>query len=464
MTHTRLLAAVLAASSAVMLAATPPQQQQQPPAGGQEQPTAVRTIISSDPGVVPKLAVPELIPLSTDADVVSAAKAIGDVLWDDLNYEHEFYLIAKDSLKTVARPASVDQVAIGRWKELGADAVVVGGVRKTGEGVVVELRLLNVADGSMVIGKQYTGSPRSLADGGRVFAHSFADEVYKTRNLRGVAMTRLAFTSDRDGGRMKGPVGDRAISNIYRADYDGANQTRMSFGRTLDLAPAWDPNGQFLLYQTYRTGYADLVLQSLKDARAPIFPAKGTAANQNHLPVWSHDGSKIAYMSNRDGNTEIYVMNRDGSGVRRVTNHPGSDSTPTFSPSDTQLAFTSDRAGSPQVYVVNLDGTGLVRLSQDSNWCDRATWSAPPRNEIAYACRSGGGFEIKLFDFNSRTSTTITDGIGSNESPTFAPNGRHIAFMSDRSGAPQIYTIARDGRDLRQITKAGGNKYPTWSQ
>jgi len=36
--------------------------------------------------------------------------------------------------------------------------------------------------------------------------------------------------------------------------------------------------------------------------------------------------------------------------------------------------------------------------------------------------------------------------------------------MSDRSGAPQIYTIARDGRDLRQITKAGSNKYPTWSQ
>jgi hypothetical protein len=120
MTHTRLLATVLAASSAVLLAASPQQQQQQqqqqPPTGGQQQPTEVRTIISSDPGVVPKLAVPELIPLSTDADVVNAAKTIGDVLWDDLNYEHEFYLIAKDSLKTVARPASVDPVALSRGR------------------------------------------------------------------------------------------------------------------------------------------------------------------------------------------------------------------------------------------------------------------------------------------------------------------------------------------------------------
>jgi TolB protein len=336
-------------------------------------------------------------------------------------------------------------------------------VRKDAKQVVVELRLLNVSDGSMVIGKQYSGTLKSLADGGRVFAHSFADEVYKTRNIRGVAMTKLAFSSDRDGGRMKGPVGDRAISNIYRADYDGANQTRVTIGKTLDLAPAWDPQGEFLLYQTYRSGYADLVLQSLRSANAPTFPARGTADNQNFLPVWSHVGSKIAYMSNRDGNTEIYIQNRDGSGVRRVTNHPALDATPTFSPSGNQLAFTSDRSGAPAIYVVNLDGTGLVRISTES-YCDRATWSAPPRNEIAYASRTGGGYEIRIFDFNTRMSTTITDGIGSNESPAFAPNGRHLAFMSDRTGTPQVYTIARDGRDLRQITKAGANKYPTWSQ
>jgi TolB protein len=457
MTYMKPLVVAAAASCAVMLSAAP-QQPQQPTPG------VVLTIKGGGDGVPPKLAVPEFIPLSTDADVVAAAKSMAQVLWDDLDYEKEFYLFGQDILKTVPRPASADQLVMSRWRELQADAVVVGTVRKDAKQVVVEMRLLNVSDGSMVIGKQYSGTLKSLADGGRVFAHSFADEVYKTRNIRGVAMTKLAFSSDRDGGRSKGPVGDRAISNIYRADYDGANQTRLTIGKTLDLAPAWDPLGEYLLYQTYRSGYADLVMQSLRSANAPIFPARGTADNQNFLPVWSHDGSKIAYMSNRDGNTEIYVMNRDGSGARRVTNHPASDSTPTFSPSGTQLAFTSDRAGSPQVYVVNLDGTGLVRLSTESNWCDRATWSAPPRNEIAYACRSGGGFEIRLFDFTTRTSTTITDGIGSNESPAFAPNGRHIAFTSDRSGAPQIYTIARDGRDLRQITKAGANKYPTWSQ
>jgi TolB protein len=58
----------------------------------------------------------------------------------------------------------------------------------------------------------------------------------------------------------------------------------------------------------------------------------------------------------------------------------------------------------------------------------------------------------------------ITHGEGSNESPSFAANGRHLAFMSNRGGRFQIYTIARDGRDVRQVTRGGENKQPDWSK
>ena len=59
-------------------------------------------------------------------------------------------------------------------------------------------------------------------------------------------------------------------------------------------------------------------------------PTKGIGSN--YMPVFSPDGTQIAFMSNRDGNPEIYVMNRDGSNVRRLTNHPAGDVTPTWSP------------------------------------------------------------------------------------------------------------------------------------
>ncbi len=232
---------------------------------------------------------------------------------------------------------------------------------------------------------------------------------------------------------MKGPVGERDVSNIYMADYDGANQTRLTATRSLDIAPAWSPDGDSLAYTSYRSGYPDIILQSIRSLRPPTYPAKGSLENQNFLPAWSPDGTKLAFMSNRDGNPEIYVVNRDGSNLRRVTNHPSADVTPTWSPTGTQLAFTSDRSGRPQVYIVNLDGTGLDRISGES-YCDRATWSPAPLNEIAYASQAGGGYEIRIFSFGTRESRAITDGIGSNESPAFAPNGRHIAFMSDRTG------------------------------
>jgi TolB protein len=464
MTHFKFFTAVFACGAALVLTAQTPQQ---PPAGQDPQdPGAVRAVLLGDPGSPPKLAVPEFIPLSKEPEVVAAAKTMGDVLWDDFAFEKEYYMFARDVLRTVPRPTSPDQVPLNRWKELNADVVIVGTVAKSGDGIVVEARLIRVADGSMIVGKKYSGTTKAVTDGGRIFAHSIADEVHKFRNLRGVAKTKLAFSSDRDGARMKGPVGDRDISNIYQSDYDGANQSRLTVNRSIDIAPAFSPDGTVLAYTSYKSGYPDIILQSLRDARMPTTPARGSADVQNYLAAWSPDGTRLAFMSTREGggNSEIYVVNRDGSGLRRLTNHPGADSTPTWAPTGQQIAFTSDRSGSPQIYIINVDGTGIQRIDCDSSWCDRATWSRAPLNEIAYASRSGAGFDIRIFDFQTRTSHTITDGIGSNESPAFAPNGRHLAFSSDRSGRHQIYTIARDGTGLRQITKAGTNRYPSWSE
>lgn len=451
--------ALAAAASLVVSGA-----QQPPPPPPPQQQSEVITKITSAPGVPPKLAVVGFIPLSSDAETVAAAKTITDVLHDDINYEREYYLIPKDTVASVPKPSSIDNVPMDRWKELNADGVVVGSIQKAPSGVIVRVRLINVATGASVFGREYTGAVANP----RRYAHTIWDEMYKHQMQgHGIARSRLTFSSDRTADLIKGPVSNRDVQEIFIVDYDGANPRKVTNTKTLNITPTWSPDGKAIAYTSYRPSgpvgtFQDIVFSFIETGERQT-PANGNPSKQNYLPVWSPDGSKLAFTTNRDGNPEIYVMNRDGSGVKRLTNSPAIDVTPTWSPSGTQLAWVSDRTGNPKIYIMNADGTGQRPLGGDS-YCDRPTWSSAPFNEIAYAVRTGPGYDIKVYSFATGQATRITDGIGSNESPAFSPNGRHIAFTSTRNGKVQIYTIDRDGNNLRQITREGNNKFPNWGQ
>ncbi len=452
-------ALLLAATTAVLLAGSPRTDApapQQPPAQQQE----LQLTISGSQGALPHFAVPDFIALSTDAETTAAAKLIGQVLWDDLDFEREYDMVPRDTYASIPPARSLSDVPFDRWRELGVDGLVIGAVQKNGDALRVEVRLFRVSTRESIFGKEYSGS----AANPRMFAHTIADEIFQRQSqLRGVARTKLAFATDRDGQRVGDTVEARNVKEIYISDYDGANQRRVTTNRRLNITPAWTPDARGIAYTSYRRGYPDIFIALIYQGTQEE-PTRGRG--QNFLPAWSPDGTRLAFMSTRDGNPEIYTMNRDGSGLRRLTNHPSIDVTPTWAPSGMQVAFVSDRSGSPQIYVVGADGLGLSRITSES-YCDRPTWSPAPFNEIAYTSRTGPGVhDIKVMDLATRQVRQLTFGDGSNESPAFAPNGRHLAFSSTRSrgGTRQIYTIARTGRDLRQITKVGNNEMPDWSR
>jgi TolB protein len=321
----------------------------------------------------------------------------------------------------------------------------------------VQVRLYNVRSRQPVFSKEYSGS----ANNPRLYAHTVSDEIHQQqRGLRGVARTKLAFVSDRDRQRVDGTVENREVKEIYYSDYDGANQRRMTVSRQLNGFPNWAPDARALAYMSWKPN-PDIFISYLYQGVLQN-PTKGVGTN--YLPVFSPDGKQIAFMSGRDGNTEIYVANIDGSNVRRLTNHPAYESTPTWSPSGSQIAFTSDRTGKAQIYIMNAaDGSNLRRLTTAESEADRPTWCSA-FDEIAFSARtSSSGFDIKVYDFSSGQTRQLTFGEGTNEGPAYSPNGRHLAFTSTRSGRVQVYSIGRDGKDLRQITRDGSNQTPAWS-
>ncbi len=453
---------VIVTGSLVLLGQQPPQTPPQTPPP-QQQPSEISTTIVGTGGQAPKLAVPDFLTLSNDGETKEAAQTVGQVLWDDMAFEREFDLIPRTEYRNVPAATSLEAVPFAQWAELGADAVVIGTVRKDGAKISVQVRLFNVKSQQAVFSKEYSGS----ATNPRLYAHTAADEIHKNqRDLVGIARTKIAFSSDRDGERMRGTIEERTIKEVYIADYDGANQRRITVNRSLNITPVWAPDGRAIAYTSYRRNNTpDIFVSYIYEGRPPETPAHGTERIHNFLPAYSPDGTRIAFMSNRDGNPEIYVMNRDGSNLRRITNHPGIDATPTWSPAGNQVAFTSDRSGNPQIYVTDADGLGAPRrITTTESYADRPTWAPAPFNEIAYAGRSGPGYDIRIYDIATGTTRQITNGEGSNESPAYSPTGRHLAFTSNRNGKTHVFTVGRDGNGLRQITKAGNNWMPNWSR
>jgi TolB protein len=423
-----------------------------------QQPSDVSTTISSEAaGTPPRFAVPDFIPLSKDAETVNAARAIAGVLWDDLNFEREFALIPRDVYATIPPATSMLDVPLDRWREVNADGVIIGTVQKVDTGVRIEVRLFNVRSRTSAFGREYLGSIANP----RIFAHKISDEIHQQqRALRGVAQTKLTFNSDRDGERITGTIEQRSTKEIYIGDYDGENQRRVTTGFSLNINSSWSPDARSIAYTSFVRGAPNIFVSHIyQGTRDELTRDSGN----NTLPVWSPDGTRIAFSSTRDhsGNTEIYVMNADGSNLRRLTNNPAIDTTPTWSPNGTQIAFVSDRRGPPQIWVMSADGLGQQPLT--SEYSDRPTWSPAPYNEIAFAARTGPGQDIKILDLATREVRQLTFGEGTNESPAFAPNGRHLAFSSTRSGKSQIFTIDRTGKNIKQLTRNGSNYQPNWS-
>jgi TolB protein len=453
----------MALATTILIGGVVAAQQQPPPQPARpQQPSDIATVISGDGVSVPHYAVPDFIALTPSAAPI--AQMLAQVLWDDLNFEREFDMIPRDVYKSVPVARSAEQVPFAAWREVGADGVFFGTVEQTGNDVRVAVRLFNVRTRTQVFGQEYTIAARSA----RRIAHEVADTVHKEqRGVRGVARTRLTFVSDRGRESILGTVEKRNAKEIYVVDYDGANEQRITNSRDLNSNPTWASDARGIAYSAYRRNGAPDIVLSLIYTGVLQNLTKGRFRDGAYLPAFSPDGKQVAFTATAEGASaqDIYIMNADGSNWRRITTHPDIDTTPTWSPSGTQIAFVSDRTGKPQIYLMNVDGSGVRRLPIPDAEADHPTWAPAPFNEIAYYARTGSGYDIKIHELATGQTRQITFSEGSNESPSYSPSGRHLAFTSSRgSGLYQVYTIGRDGNGLRQVTRSGNNHTPDWSK
>jgi len=215
----------------------------------------------------------------------------------------------------------------------------------------------------------------------------------------------------------------------------------------------------------------------LKPARQPAGPrsqarntfVRLTNNNANDLlPIWSPDGSKIVFCSNRDGKNEIYVMDADGSNVKRLTNNLANDAIPRWSPDGNKIVFDSDRDGNQEIYVMDADGGNQIRLTKNGAIDSGASWS-PDGGKIAFASNRDNdypyNFDIYVMNADGGDLKRLVEDPEYDAEPRWSPDGSAILFVTGRTGNFDVYTMAPDGSNQKNLTadSFAADGAPAWS-
>ncbi len=395
-----------------------------------------------------KLAIPAFRPGALNAEMTPPSHELEETVRADLDFSGYFEIQGPEAFAAAHLSGDLEH-DLPSFRSQGNEVVLLGATHAEEDKLVFEGQLIDAGSGKTILAKRYRGKPSVT----RRMAHTFSNEVilYLTGS-QGIALSEIAFTSDRTGEGRK---------EIFIMDYDGHNQRRVTNHRSTSMSPAWSPSGDAIAYTSFLGGYPSVYVADLVSGRKRALVTSGTL---NISPTWSPDGGQIAFARSLEGNVEIFTCDKNGGGLRRLTNSPAIDTNPAWSPKGNLIAFTSSRAGNPHIYVMDPDGADLRRVSFEGTYNDGAAWS-PDGERIAYTSRRDGVFQIAVVNVATLDTKVLTAGEGGNESPAFSPDGRKIVFTSRRSGVKQLYVMdAASGANVRQLTDAGSNDMADWSR
>lgn len=295
---------------------------------------------------------------------------------------------------------------------------------------------------------------------------------------RTVRLTRTdAFESSAtyspDGRRIAfvrtSPDKRRSSLMTMRSDGTAVKQVAAGVGTGIE----WSPDGAWITYVAFESDGMELHVVR-PDGRVDTVVA--AAEFIHHRIAWAPDSSAVAFsarMEPTSGDHDIYSVTPDGTALTRLTESPGSDDSPSFSPDGSRIVFSTTRddaqsgEGAPgpyssELYLMNADGSNEITLTQTPDTWDEFPEWAPQGDLIAFKRRydddvqTGPGWDVDVLvvDANTGEARALTvDRKADDYSPLWSPNARWVAFERRRPGNDsEVFVASTLTHDVRRLT------------
>lgn len=255
---------------------------------------------------------------------------------------------------------------------------------------------------------------------------------------------------------------------------------------TINISPAVSPQGDRVAYYSDRREYSDIYVMSAFDGRVLHRVIRGEQDRQfESMPLfrsaltWSPDGQSLAFTAKSRGRDRLYVVAAKTGKVQRSFALPcDAAEYPAWSPVGDSIVVAGVKGGRSDLYLVNAANGVVTRLTNDA-WDEKEPAWSPDGRRITFSSDRGapvvlhaelgvrgyGHYGIWELDVATGATTELLDTAGEDHCPAWSPDGRKLAFVSDRDGAPNLYLFDPANQSVTRLTDVlGGIQSVSWAR
>jgi len=388
------------------------------------------------------------------------AERAENIIARDLRHSNRFRV-----LDSIPAAFSREEVDYALWDQLGADWLVTGRVEGRGADAVLVLEVHDVIYREVKDRGRFF-IPEPTAPDFRMAAHIASDAVVEwVFDEPGIAASRILFARRMEDGSQDLWMVDSDGENLQRLTRDRAGEV----GYPLAMSPAWSPDGRRVAYTSYQSGLPRIYEMNLETGARKQVP---TPRDGDYItPTYTPDGRNLTFAINAGRSSGLFKYSIvEECCFEQLTQGRWEDISPSYSPNGREMVFNSNRlgVGAPQIYRMPASGGQPSLVSPYAfnrpGYYTSPEWS-PRGDRVAYHGRieQRGRHHILVTELDRRRRVVQLTREGNNEDPSWAPDGRHLVYVGERSWGRGLFIVDVETGATRTLISGMRARMPAWS-